>query len=285
VLAEVEQDFIVPENGQSLIWEDLVPDLLTSATLPRWWGVSAVEMHAVTLYQRTGEEILRAAGQNENLRQTVMSILSSRMLPQRNEEIERALRTGHADEIVSRMMPAETFYLAAEFRRRYQPGSGTEPGARELTEWGPAGKELNALAAAHPQEVSWSRLSEDFGVPHPALEQNYARELLNVEPFATYLGYSSRLLAECWDSSNLYWARLADEQGYAPVMLNRLVPQLTRRMVEKIAASHPEDWLAVLRAMQETGEEFRRTKNQAYGSPAAGVMTPLAGAQAGSSFN
>ena len=278
VLSQVEQDFIVPENGQSLIWEDLVPDLLTSAILPRWWGVSPMELHAVTLYQRTGEELLTAAGQNEKLRETVMGILSNRMLPQRSEEIERALRGGHAEEIVPRMMPAETFYLATEFRSRY--GSGLPVG--ELADWGGAGKELNALAAEHPQEVSWTRLSEDFGVPHPALEQNYARELLNVEPFPTYLGYSSRLLAECWDSSNLYWARLADELGYSPVMLNRLVPQLTRRMVEKIAASHPEDWMAVLRAMQETGEEFRQGKNQAPGAspasrPAATPSTAMPG--------
>jgi hypothetical protein len=282
VLAQVEQDFIVPENGQSLIWEDLVPDLLTSAILPRWWGVSPMELHAVTLYQRTGEELLTAAGQNDKLRETVMGILSNRMLPQRSEEIEQVLRSGHAEEMVPRMMPAETFYLAAEFRRRY----GSERPDGDLADWGGAGKELNALAAEHPQEVSWTRLSEDFGVPHPALEQSYARELLNVEPFPTYLGYSSRLLAECWDSSNLYWARLADELGYSPVMLNRLVPQLTRRMVEKIAASHPEDWMAVLRAMQETGEEFRQSKNQTPGAspasrPPATPSTAMPGAMPG----
>jgi hypothetical protein len=58
----------------------------------------------------------------------------------------------------------------------------------------------------------------------------------------------------------LYWARLADEMGYPPVMLNRLVPELTHRMVEQTFASHLEDWPAVLRAMRETGEEFRQGK-------------------------
>jgi hypothetical protein len=48
--------------------------------------------------------------------------------------------------------------------------------------------------------------------------------------------------------------------GYSPVMLNVLVPQLTRRMVEQTFASHLEDWSAVLRAMRETGEEFRQGK-------------------------
>jgi hypothetical protein len=53
---------------------------------------------------------------------------------------------------------------------------------------------------------------------------------------------------------------LADEKGYSPVMLNRLVPELTHRMVEKIFASDFEDWPALLRAMRETGEEFRQGK-------------------------
>jgi hypothetical protein len=81
-----------------------------------------------------------------------------------------------------------------------------------------------------------------------------------VKPFPAFLGYSSRLLAESWDSSNLYFARLADEMGYSPAMLNRMIPELTRLMVGKIFASHFEDWPAVLRAMRETGEDFRQGK-------------------------
>ncbi len=97
-------------------------------------------------------------------------------------------------------------------------------------------------------------------MPHPALAQNNSRELMSLKPIPAFLGYSSRLLAESWDSNNLYWARLADEMGYSPMMLNQLVPQLTKRMVEQTFASHLEDWPAVLRAMRETGEEFRQGK-------------------------
>jgi hypothetical protein len=74
VLAQTEQDFIVPENVQALVWEDLVPSLLTSAVLPRWWRVSPTELHAVTLYQRTGEELLSAAAANADLRQRVLEM-------------------------------------------------------------------------------------------------------------------------------------------------------------------------------------------------------------------
>jgi hypothetical protein len=108
--------------------------------------------------------------------------------------------------------------------------------------------------------VNWERLSRDFGIPHPTLARTYSRELLNVKPFPFYGGYSSRLFGERWESGNLYWARLADEMGYSPVMLNRLVPELTRHMVAKIFATDLEDWPSVLRAMQQTGEDFRRGK-------------------------
>jgi hypothetical protein len=251
VLAEVEQDFIAPENVQALIWRELVPGLMINATLPRWWTVSPNELHAVTLYQRSGEELLRASAGDPQLRGKVMKILSERMDPEVSERVERALATGRLDGIDSQMTPADTFYLAAEFRRRF---SG------ETNAFGPAGQELESLCHLHPAEVSWERLSQDFGVPHPILAQSYSRELLNLKPFPAFEGYSSRLLAESWDSSNLYWARLADEKGYSPVMLNRLVPALTHRMVEKIFATDFEDWPAMLRAMRETGEEFRQGK-------------------------
>jgi hypothetical protein len=251
VLSEVEEDFVVPQNVQALIWRELVPGLLASAILSRWWSVSPNELHAITLYQRAGEELLAASGSDQSLRSKTMSILSDRMLPQRSERVERALRAGHLPEILPQMMPADTFYLAAEFRRRF-PGDTASLGA--------AGEELESLSRRYPAELSWERLSRDFGVPHPILAQNYSRELLNVKPFPAFQGYSSRLLAESWDSSNLYWARLADEMGYSPVMLNRLVPELTRRMIEKIFATEFEDTPAILRAMRETGDEFRQGK-------------------------
>src|SRR5579884_2792436 len=98
------------------------------------------------------------------------------------------------------------------------------------------------------------------GVSHPALEGTDARSLISVKPFPTYLGYSSRLLAESWDSNNLYWARLADEKGYPPVMLNLLVPELTYSMVENISPTSPTSWPALLRHFRETGLEFEQGK-------------------------
>ncbi len=251
VLAEMEENFIVPSNVQSLVWEDLVPTLMTDAVLPRWWRVTRNELHAVALYQRFGEELVTAAGTNPQLRQRVMEIFSDRMLPLRFERVGMALSEGRSHEALAQLAPADTFGLAMEFRRRFP---SVDP------EGGQAGKELDDLAQRFPKEVSWKRLSEDFGVPHPALDQTDARALVNIKPLPTYLGYSSRLLAESWESNNLYWARLADEKGYPPVMLNLLVPELTYRMVENIAATYLDDWPALLRSMRKTGEEFQQGK-------------------------
>jgi len=251
VLSQAEQHFIAPENVQALTWDEVAPSLLTSAIVPRWWKVTRNELHAVALYQQTGEEILTASAENEGLRQKVMNILDDRMAPRTSERLEQALRENRLAGTLPELLPADTFYLAAEYRRRFP---------EETDSFGPASKELESLSNRYPEEVNWERLSRDFGVPHTILEQSYRCDLLNLEPMPAYAGYSSRLLAESWDSSNLYWVRLADEKGYSPVMLTRLVPQLTRRMVEKIFATDIEDWPALWRAARETGDEFRNGK-------------------------
>jgi hypothetical protein len=249
VLAELEQDFIAPENVQALIWRELVPNLLTSAVVPRWWEVSPNELHAVTLYQRIGEELLTASQNDRELRKKVVGVLDDRLTPRQLTQAEKFIDAKRVPELLAKIMPADTFYLAVEFEHQY-PGQAESAGAST--------KELHELAHRFPEQVKWERLSQDFGVPHPVLAQTYARELLNIAPIPAFAGYASRLLAESWDSTNLYWARLADETGFSPVMMNRLVPQLTQHMVEKIFATELEDWPAVLRAMHETDEDFRK---------------------------
>ena len=252
VLAEAEQDFIAPDHVQALIWKQFVPELMSGAIVPRWWDVSQTELHAAALYQRAGEEILTASVGDAGLRVKVIAIVSDRMFPARQAWLEETMRTGKTKEMLEGIMPAETFFLTAEFQQRF-PG--------ELSSISPAGRELEALSRKNPEAVSRERISRDFGIIHPVFTQSYSRELINVKPFPALTGTYSRLMAECWDSGNLYWARLADEMGYSPVLLNRMVPELTRRMVEKIFASELEDWSAILAALQETGEEFREGKS------------------------
>jgi hypothetical protein len=246
----MEQDFNSPESVQALILEEMTPQLFTNAVVPRWWNVSPLELHAVALYQRAGEELLTASSNDDALREKVMTLLSARVLPYRMRHIGEALRAGHASDVIPQMMPADTFYLAAEFLR-----ANPQQGA-----FGTATQELQELLRQHPDEVNWTRLSHDFGTPHPSITQNYGLELLNVGPMPAFSGVSSRFIAESWDSPNLYWARLADEAGYSPVMLNHFAPVLTRMMVEKIFATDFEDWPALLRAMHEVGAQFQQGK-------------------------
>jgi hypothetical protein len=245
-LAMSEQDFIAPANVQALIWKEVVPHLLVSATLPRWWNISSDELHAVTLYQRSGEEMLTASMKDEALREKVLLILSERMDPLRLQHTADALRQGTTPMLAA----SESFYLASEFPERYPQ--------EDLAALGPENRALATLRRDDPTDTTPAKIAHDFGTPHPTMGQNYAPELLNGKPFPASGGEESRLFGESCESTNLYWARLADEMGYAPVMLNWLIPELTRRMVANIFATDFEDWAAVQRAMQETGTEFRQ---------------------------
>lgn len=251
-LASTEEDFIAPRNVQALIWKEVVPDLIVGAVLPRWWTVNRSEMHAAALYQRAGEELITASATNKELKEKVLGILDDRMSPDRLERTEHGLRNAEsARKLATETLPADAFYLAVQFRKKYPD---------QAAMWGPAGQELEDLARKDAADSNPERLAADFGVPHPVLVVTNSCTLLNMKPLSAFGGNASRLLAESWESNNLYWARLADEMGYSPVMLNVLVPTLTRHMISNIFASNIDDWPALLRALEETGDEFRHGK-------------------------
>jgi hypothetical protein len=251
-LALTEEDFISPEKLQALIWKETVPELLVNSILPRWWAVSQDELHATALYQLAGEELLTASASHADLRQKVLTVFSGRVGSGRMEEMAQALQDSSSTAtLTAHLLPSDAFYLAAEFRKRF-PG--------EAAQWGPASRELDELAQKDPEAVSPQRLAADFGVPHPILADSYTCAFITSDPFPVAGGYGSRLFGESWESSNLYWARLADEKGYPPAMLNILIPELTRQMVANISATSIDDWPALLRAMQQTGQQFREGK-------------------------
>ena len=158
VLSEAEQDFIIPENVQALIWRETVPELLTNAIFPRWWNVSRGELHAVALYQRAGEELLSSAAANEDLRSKLMEILGNRMSPARVSRVEEKLANDDEQDAIASVTPVDLVFMTAEYRRQFPQDSNV---------WGVAGKELAQVAERSPQDVSWDRISRDFGVPHP----------------------------------------------------------------------------------------------------------------------
>jgi hypothetical protein len=251
-LASVEQDFIAPAKVQALIWKEIVPEFLVDSVLPRWWGVRPDEMHAATLYQRAGEELLVVSAKNPRLRGQVLGILADHLSPARLEKATQALdQTDTATAFIAQMLPAELFFLSAEHRNKF-PG--------EASASGPVGQELDALAKRDPTHTDPKHLAKTFGVPHPQMAQSNSCTLLNRGIFPASGAFQGRLFGESWESSNLYWARLADEMGYSPAMLNVLVPNLTRYMVSNIFATNIDDWPAVLRALRETGDDFRAGK-------------------------
>jgi hypothetical protein len=251
-LAATEEDFIAPKNIQALIVKELAPVLMVSGTIPRWWKVTPDELHAAALYQSSGEELLTSAAGDESLRDKVVNVLEERLEPRRVEAVRRALASHDINAARAQVTPAESLYLAVHFRSAHPEIA--------VSSWGPSAQKLADLQAQHPQETSLERISRDFGVPHPTFAQTGAFELMNVKPLPFFGSYSSRLYAESWESNNLYWARLADEMGYTPAALNTLVPGLTRRMISNIFATDIEDWPAVLRALRQTGDEFRQGK-------------------------
>ncbi len=257
-LAATEGELISPKNVQALIWREAVPDLLLDAILPRWWTSSRTELHAAALYQRAGEELFVASASNPQLRSRVIGILADQMTPDRLEWMHRSLESPEtASSAASRMLPSETFYLSVEFRKQYPD---------QASDLGQANRELSDLSRQSPTDISPARLSADFGVSHSVMLVSDSPILLNMKPPPAFGGNAYRLLAQSWESNNLYWGRLADEMGYSPVMLNVLVPALTRRMVVNLFASSIDDWPALFRAMQETGDEFRKGKITVVGA-------------------
>jgi hypothetical protein len=135
----------------------------------------------------------------------------------------------------------------------------------------PLAAELKAMEAESPNELTYAAISRAFGTPKPTLTNSYVPELLNLRTFPTLMGYSSRMLAESWESNLLYYAALADELHLAPDQLNLMIPMWTQQTVERIFATHLEDWPALLRSLRLVGDDVRaRARQQMTGAAAGG---------------
>ena len=79
----------------------------------------------------------------------------------------------------------------------------------------PLAGHIRKMTAESPDALSVRAISHAFGSPKPTLTNSYQPELLNLRTFPTLMGYSSRILAESWESNLLYYAALADEDPCA----------------------------------------------------------------------
>jgi hypothetical protein len=251
-LAEGEQNFLIPSREQALIWGDLVPQIMLSATVQRWWNVTPGQIHWVALHMDLAETQLADAALNAERRQTVM--------PARVEIVRQLLEEGQVKQALDEVVPSEQFAIARELL------------AQNATADSVIAAEIRRMSEEAPQQLNYDVISHVFGTPKPMLANSYSPELLNLRTFPTLMGYSSRILAESWESNLLYYAALADQLYLQPAQLNVLVPEWTRSTVERIFATHLEDWPALLRSLRMVGEDAReKTRKQNVAAGAGGI--------------
>jgi hypothetical protein len=175
----------------------------------------------------------------------VLAALGLLAAPVRTRQVAQLLEQGVVRDAVDRVTPSEMYLIARVV------GAGRDPRSSCLL------AELQRMAATSPKEINHSAISRAFGTPKPTLANSYEPELLNLRTFPTLMGYSSRVMAESWESNSLYWADLADELSLSPTQLNVRIPEWTRKLVEQIFASHLEDWPAVLKSLRFVGDDVR----------------------------
>jgi hypothetical protein len=248
-LAEAEQNFLIPSREQALIWGDLVPQLLLTATIPRWWNVTPAQLHWVALHMDYAETLLAESALNTGRRQIVLDALGQYAMPARIAQIRELLEQGRVNAALDTVMPSELFAIARDL-------GNAEPSTRQPAD-SPIAAEIRREAAVEPRQLNYDAISRTFGTPKPTLANSYSPELLGLRTFPTLMGYSSRILAESWESNLLYYAALADQLYLAPGELNVLVPDWTRQTVERIFATNLVDWPALLRSLRLVGEDVR----------------------------
>ena len=248
-LNDAEQNFLIPTERQALIWQDLAPQVLLGATAPRWWQVDAADLHFVGLHLRLGEALIADGALDAAWREKAFDLLNTRVEPARRWSAAQALAEGRLADALDLLAPAELFALARTVLAEH-PSEAESRGA-------PFVAPLQEMLSSSGAQERYGRIASTFGQPHPELATSYKPQLLNLPLFPTMMGYSSRVLAESWESTNLYWAALADEGHLAPAELNLRVPEWTKLTLERIFATHLEDWPALLRSMRIVGERSR----------------------------
>jgi hypothetical protein len=233
-----------------------VPQMILAAKTPRFWNVTPSQIHWVGLHLRYGRELLAQAASDAEVRAQVMDSVSKAASPARSDLIQKFLARGDAREALDRVTPSELFVLARDMAPKR-----TNDDSSLLAE-------VKRLASASPKDVNYAAISRAFGTPKPTLVNSYEPELLNLRTFPTLMGYSSRIMAESWESNTLYWVGLADELSLTPGELNVRVPEWTRKLVENIFASHLEDWPAMLKSLHQVGEEVRAQNRASSGDQA-----------------
>lgn len=249
-IAEAEQNFLTPRHEQALIWTDLVPQMIADVTVNRWRNVTPLQLRWVSLHIERARTLLAAAALDPSLAPQVLDSYARFATPARVEYLREHLQSGDFKEAVAEI-PASTLV-----------GISSDPALKNVSPDAPSAG-IALLADRDLPELSTAAIARAFGTPKPTLTHSYQPNLLYLRVFPALMGYSSRILAETWESNNLYYAELAEEIGVPVDRLPAYVPEWNRATIENIFATHLEDWPALIRSLNTTAEALKhRPANQ-----------------------
>ncbi|MGH9640576.1 MAG: hypothetical protein ACRD3Y_10970, partial [Bryobacteraceae bacterium] len=255
-LAEAEQNFLTPKHEQALIWADLAPQIIANVTIVRWRHVAPQQIRWVALHMERGRTLLAAACLDAALRPRVLASFGRFADPGRVDWLSRLLAAGDFARASRAIAPAELYRLAED--------PALENVSRDLPSL-----QIASLASEHRADLSPEAIAAVFGTPKPILRHSYRPKLLNLRIFPALMGYSSRILAETWESDSLYYAALADEAGIPVDELDAYVPVWNENAIENIFATHLEDWPALVRSLHAVSESVLQRNRQPAASAAS----------------
>jgi hypothetical protein len=253
-LAEAEQNFLTPKREQALIWTDLVPQMIADVTIVRWRNVTPQQIRWVALHLERGRLLIAAAALDTSLRPLVLQSFSRFASPGRVQWLEDSLNEGDFARADQGMTPEALYQLASD------------PALKNVSRDLPS-LEIATLEAENRPDLAPAAIAAAFGTPKPILMHTYRAELLNLRIFPALMGYSSRILAETWESNSLYYAALADETGIPVKELDAYVPMWNRAAIENIFATHLEDWPALVRSLHAVRESILQRPSEASAQP------------------
>ena len=244
-LAEAEQNFLTPKREQALIWADLVPQIIAGVTVNRWRNITPNQIRWVALHEQRGRALLAMAAMNPQVEVRVLDSLRAYLQPSSVEWIDDHLFTNDFENTVAHVPPSVLYAIAADAAL-----DDLQPDLASLA--------LKELSTQHLAELQPAAIGRAFGTPKPTLTHSFRPGLLYLRTFPALMGYSSRVLAESWESNNLYYAALADEAGVPAGQLDAYVPEWNRAAIENIFATHLEDWPALLRSLEALAANVRQ---------------------------
>jgi hypothetical protein len=244
-IAEAEQNFLTPKREQALIWSDLVPQMIAGVTLNRWRNVTPEQLRWVSLHLQRGRVLLATAALDASVEPKVMESLRRYLPPSRVEWMEGRLGGNGFGALVEQVPPSVLFAISLDPELK-----NAAPDASSVA--------IAELESRKDPKLSAAAIADAFGTPKPTLTHSYRPGLLYLRTFPALMGYSSRILAESWESNNLYYAALADETGLPVTLLDTYVPEWNRAAIENIFATHLEDWPALLRSLNVLAVNVRQ---------------------------